>query len=169
MANLIKSLQSFYKPSDEIFSKTDMKTLIDEVFLIIGKACRNKGIKIQKQYNTGTYYFIGIPDQIKQVLLNVLQNSIDSISYGGDIILRMAKHSEEIIIEIQDTGHGIEKENQRFIFDPFFTTRGKEGTGLGLSVCYGIIKKHGGQIAIASEPNIGSSVTLMLPIKQEKQ
>ena len=69
-------------------------------------------------------------------------------------------------MEIQDTGHGIEKENQKFIFDPFYTTRGKEGTGLGLSVCYSILKKHGGQIAIESEPSIGSTVTLVLPIKQ---
>jgi PAS domain S-box-containing protein len=166
MAELIKNLQSFYKPSEETFSKTDMKNLLEEVLLIIGKACKNKGIKIQKNYCAGTYSFTAIEDQIKQVLLNVLQNSIDSISYGGNIALNLAKTSKEIIVEIQDTGHGIEQDKQKFIFDPFYTTRGKEGTGLGLSVSYGIIKKHGGHIGIESELNIGSTVNLILPIKQ---
>jgi signal transduction histidine kinase len=166
MADMIKNLQSFYKPSDETFSNTDMKKLLEEVFLIIGKSFKNKKINIKKNYGPGTYFFTAIEDQIKQVLLNVLQNSIDSISYGGNIMLSLAQNSNEIIVEIQDTGHGIEKENQKFIFDPFYTTRGKQGTGLGLSVCYGIINKHGGQICIESEPNVGSTVTLILPIKK---
>jgi two-component system, sporulation sensor kinase C len=167
MADMIKNLQSFYKPSDETFSVTDMRRLLEEVLLIVGKACKNKGIKIQKSYSAGTYFFTSIEDQIKQVLLNVLQNSIDSISYGGDIMLNLAQTSNEIILEIQDTGDGIEEENQKFIFEPFYTTRGKQGTGLGLSVCYGIIKKHGGHIYIKSEANLGSTVTLVVPIKQK--
>jgi two-component system, NtrC family, sensor kinase len=65
------------------------------------------------------------------------------------------------------TGHSIEKDVQKFIFDPFYTTRGKQGKELGLSVYYDIIKKHGGQISIESEPNVGSTVTLILPIKQK--
>jgi signal transduction histidine kinase len=167
MAELIKNLQSFYKPSDGTFSKTDMKSLLEEVLLIIGKACKDKGIKIHKKYNRDTYFFTGIEDQIKQVLLNILKNSIDSISYGGDITLNLAKTSKEIIIEIQDTGHGIKQDNQKFIFDPFYTTRGKEGTGLGLSVSYGIMKKHGGHKGIESEANLGSTVNLILPTNKK--
>ena len=119
MADMIKNLQSFYKPSDETFSKTDMSLLLEELLLIIAKTCGNKGIKIIRKYSDDKYLFEGIEDQIKQVLLNVLQNSIDSISYEGDIIVNLAKTSKEIIIEIQDTGHGIEEEKQRFIFDDF--------------------------------------------------
>jgi signal transduction histidine kinase len=167
MAEMIKNLQSFYKPSDDTFSQNDMTILLEEVFMIIERICRDEGIKIHKKYNTEEYFFIGIGDQIKQVLLNILQNSIDSISNQGDIIVRLAKNSKEIILEIQDTGDGIEKENQKFIFDPFYTTKSKQGTGLGLSVSYGIMKKHGGQIAIESEPNVGSTITLILPIKQK--
>ena len=114
------------------------------------------------------YLFEGIEDQIKQVLLNILQNAIDSISGEGEIFMNMAQTSNEIILEIQDTGSGIKAEDKEFIFDPFFSTKGKLGTGLGLSVSYGIIKKHGGDISIDSELNIGSTITLVLPRKRKK-
>jgi PAS domain S-box-containing protein len=167
MAGMIKSLQSFYKPSDETFMSINMVTLIDEVLLVVGKLCRNKRIIIHKKYGVCDPSFEGIEDQIKQVLLNVFQNAIDSISDGGEITLSLASVSKEIILEIQDTGSGIEKENQKYIFDPFYTTKGKEGTGLGLSVSYGIIKKHGGYIKIDSEPNIGSTITLVFPKRRK--
>ena len=168
MADMIKNLQSFYKPSEGIFTNNSMCHLLDDVLLISGKAARNKGIEFKKNYKSVEYSFEGIEDQIKQVLLNILQNSIDSISAGGEIVLNMAKNSKEIILEIQDTGSGIRAEDKKFIFDPFFSTKGKSGTGLGLSVSYGIIKKHGGDISIDSELNIGSTITLVLPRKRKK-
>ena len=167
MADMIKNLQSFYKPSKGTFTNNSMNQLLDDVLLISGKAARNKGIEIIKNYKSDEYSFEGIEDQIKQVLLNILQNSIDSISGGGEIVLNMAQTSKEIILEIQDTGSGIRAEDKKFIFDPFFSTKGKLGTGLGLSVSYGIIKKHGGEIAIHSDPNIGSTVTLVFPRKRK--
>jgi PAS domain S-box-containing protein len=165
MANMIKNLQSFYKPSEESFTINSMYELVEEVLLIAGKACKNKGITIHKVYKTGKYSFEGIEDQIKQVILNIINNSIESIlDSAGKITLKMAETSTDILLEIQDTGSGIDQENLNFIFDPFFTTKGKEGTGLGLSVSYGIIKKHGGDILIESELGIGSTVTLVIPI-----
>ena len=87
--------------------------------------------------------------------MNLINNSIDSISGdGGEIFLSMKGMSKVIVLEIQDTGHGIKDEDLKLIFDPFFTTKGKHGTGLGLSVSYGIIKNHGGDIIIDSELNI---------------
>ena len=167
MADMIKNLQSFYKPSEGTFTNNSMSQLLDDVLLISEKAAKNKGIEITKNYKSDAYFFDGIEDQIKQVLLNILQNSIDSISGGGKIILNIAHTSKEIILEIQDTGSGISMNDQKSIFDPFFSTKGKEGTGLGLSVSYGIIKKHGGEISIDSELNIGSTVTLVLPLKSK--
>jgi len=167
MADMVKNLQSFYKPSDETFSKTNMNLLLEELLLIIAKTCGNKGIKIIRNYSDDKYLFEGIEDQIKQVLLNVLQNAIDSITGEGEISLNLAKTSKEIIVEIIDTGQGIDKESQKFIFDPFYTTKGKKGTGLGLSVSYGIVKSHGGEINFESDLNIGSTVTLVLPISRK--
>ncbi len=168
MADMIKNLQSFYKPSEESFTAICMNKLIEEVLLIAGKACKDKGITIHKNYGAGNYSFEGIEDQIKQVILNIIKNSIDSISKdGGKITLSMAQTSKDIVVEIQDSGTGIDKTNLNFIFDPFFTTKGKEGTGFGLSVSYGIIKKHSGDILIESELGIGCTVTLVIPIKRE--
>ena len=167
MADMVKNLQSFYKPSDETFSKTNMSLLLEEVLLIVAKTCGNKGIKIIRKYSDDKFLFEGIEDQIKQVLLNVLQNAIDSISGEGEITLNLAKSSKQIIVEIIDTGQGIDKKSQKFIFDPFYTTKGKKGTGLGLSVSYGIVKSHGGQIVFESDLNIGSTVTLVLPISRK--
>ena len=168
MADMIKNLQSFYKPSEENFTINQMDELIEEVLLITSKACKDKQIIIHKNFQAATFSFEGIEDQIKQVILNLIRNSIDSITEDGGIIsLNLAITSTDILLEIQDTGKGIEKDNMKFIFDPFYTTKGKDGTGLGLSVSYGIIKNHGGDILIESELGIGSTATLIMPIRRK--
>jgi PAS domain S-box-containing protein len=168
MADMIKNLQSFYKPSEGVFIPTEMDKLIEGILLIVAKACEIKGIQVNENYNTDIFTFESIEDQIKQVILNVLQNSIDSISLdGGKITLTLDRTNSDLILKIQDTGKGIKTEDLKLIFDPFFTTKGKEGTGLGLSVSYGIVKSHGGEIIIESVLGVGSAVTLTLPIARE--
>ena len=169
MANMVKNLQSFYKPSDEKFSLISIETLIEEVLLIAKKALKEKKINVKKIYKTDKFIFNGIEDQIKQVILNVLENAIYSISKNdnGEITLKLNKVSNAITLEVSDTGKGIEKKNLKLIFDPFFTTKGREGTGLGLSVSYGIIKKHGGNITIDSQLGVGSNAIITLPINKK--
>ena len=168
MANMIKNLQSFYRPSDENFSLISIDKLIADILLIAKQALNEKKINVKKEYKTDTFIFKGIEDQIKQVILNVIQNAIDSIPENkfGEITLSLIKTAKFFVLKISDTGKGIKKKHMKMIFDPFFTTKGKEGTGLGLSVSYGIIKKHGGDITIESDVNVGSTVTLLLPINK---
>jgi len=169
MAGMIKNLQSFYQPSEENFTPVSINTLIEETLLIAGKALKEKGIEVKKDYTKNTYTVDAIEDQIKQVILNVIQNAIDSIktNNNGKITLTLTQSIDDFVLKINDTGTGIEKENMKMIFDPFFSTKGREGTGLGLSVSYGIIKKHGGDITIDSQLGIGSTVTLVIPIKRK--
>ena len=168
MADMIKNLQSFYKPSEGVFIPAQIDEVIEGVLLIIAKACKNKKIQINEIYNTDIFSFEVIEDQITQVILNILQNSIDSISSDeGKITLTLDRTNSNLILKVQDNGEGIKPENLKLIFDPFFTTRGKEGTGLGLSVSYGIVKSHGGEILIESVLSVGSTVTLILPITRE--
>ena len=170
MADMIKNLQSFYKPSEETFTLTCLNKLVEEVLLVSGKLCKNNGITIHKTYKTDKYNFEGIEDQIKQVLLNIIKNAIDSISQDeGEITMNISKTPSDLILEVKDTGRGIEAENIKSIYDPFYTTKGKEGTGLGLSVSYGIIKNHQGNIKIESTIGKGSTVTLTLPITRKNQ
>jgi len=169
MAGMIKNLQSFYKPTEDNFSSVSFKSLIEETLLIASKAILEKGIEIKKDYKIKTFTFNVIEDQIKQVLLNVIQNSIDSITKNnnGKITLELTQTINKFVLKICDSGKGITKENLKMIFDPFFTTKGNEGTGLGLSVSYGIIKKHGGDITIESQVGAGSTVSITLPIKRK--
>lgn len=105
--------------------------------------------------------------QIEQVLVNLFQNAIQAMLNGGKLQINLAREENGISISIKDEGVGIPEENLRRIFDPFFTTKPEgEGTGLGLSVSYGIISKHRGQIDVESQPGQGSTFTIKLPYDQ---
>ena len=104
--------------------------------------------------------------KIKQVLINLLMNAIHAVTPQGVIRISTGLNdtASRITVEVSDTGHGIAKENLPRIFDPFFTTKPTgEGTGLGLSVSYGIIKGHGGNISVKSKQGNGATFTLSLP------
>jgi signal transduction histidine kinase len=105
--------------------------------------------------------------QIEQVLVNLFQNAIQAMPNGGKININLNREEKGISLRVQDEGVGIPAENLSRIFDPFFTTKPEgEGTGLGLSVSYGIVTKHRGRIDVKSTPGKGSSFTIKLPYDQ---
>jgi two-component system, NtrC family, sensor kinase len=105
--------------------------------------------------------------QIEQVLINMIHNSLQAMPEGGMLRLALQKVGGDAHLIVQDTGGGIAPEHRRRIFDPFFTTKPEgQGTGLGLSVSYGIIKNHGGTIECQSELGIGTTFTIIIPIVQ---
>ena len=109
--------------------------------------------------------------ELQQVLLNLLNNSVDAMdSSGGRIQITTELRDQNIVIQIADNGIGIAQANLSRIFDPFYTTKpvGK-GTGLGLSICYGIIKKMGGNIDVQSVKGEGTTFSIHLPIDKEEQ
>ena len=126
-----------------------------------------KGIQVNQQFFDHLPQVEVVEDQIKQVILNFIQNSADSISGEGQITLTTEQQGSKLKIKIQDTGHGISKDDIENLFDPFFTTKAQQGTGLGLSVSYGIIRDHGGDIEVKSELDKGTTFTINLPIKTE--
>jgi two-component system NtrC family sensor kinase len=106
--------------------------------------------------------------QIQQAIIALATNAIDAMPEGGTLTLRAFGQANRVVIEIQDTGFGIEPENVSKIFEPFFTTKeiGK-GTGLGLAVCYGIITENGGRLGVRSNVGVGTTFSIFLPIKVE--
>lgn len=102
--------------------------------------------------------------QIQQAVIALGTNAIDAMANGGTLILRAFTQANGVVIEVEDTGVGIEPENLSKVFEPFFTTKevGK-GTGLGLSVCYGIITEHGGRLSVRSNVGKGSVFSILLP------
>jgi signal transduction histidine kinase len=101
--------------------------------------------------------------QMQEVFMNILKNSAEAMPEGGTITVATSKSDDGAIVEIKDTGKGISEGDMEHIFDPFFTTR-EMGTGLGLSVSYGIVKLHGGDLKYASTPGKGVTATIFLPL-----
>lgn len=105
--------------------------------------------------------------QIEQVLVNLTQNAIQAMPDGGKLKLQLIREDRGIKLRVQDSGVGIAEENLRRVFDPFFTTKAEgDGTGLGLSVSYGIVTRHRGSIGVKSQPGKGSVFTIKLPYDQ---
>jgi two-component system NtrC family sensor kinase len=106
---------------------------------------------------------------MKQVLLNLVHNSLQAMPNGGEMEIRThtasLHHRDWVVISVRDTGVGIPQLEQSRIFEPFYTTKGDQGgTGLGLSVTYGIVTDHGGHINVESQPGTGSTFTVWLPL-----
>lgn len=110
---------------------------------------------------------LGDAAELKQALVNILFNSLDAMPKGGKITVSSRHDNGSVVISVTDTGEGIPDEIKGKIFDPFFTTRGSKGIGLGLSVTYGIINRHGGKIDFSSTAGEGTTFTIQLPIAAE--
>jgi len=104
--------------------------------------------------------------EMEQLLINLLQNSVDATNSDGHITIESRVHERELRVTITDTGCGIPYEVLNRIFDPFFTTKTVGyGTGLGLSVCHDIVRRAGGSIEVQSAPGQGTRVTIALPLR----
>jgi two-component system NtrC family sensor kinase len=104
-------------------------------------------------------------NQMRQVMLNMIKNAKEAMPKGGTLTVRTSREDNKVLIRIEDTGIGIPEEIRDKIFEAFFTTKQKvKGVGLGLSVCYGIIKDHGGEIRVQSEEEKGTTFIISMPI-----
>jgi PAS domain S-box-containing protein len=164
MAGLVRKLQGFYKPTDDTKSNVDIHQVLDDIEALAKKKMKVKGINLIKNYCPDLPTIYIVEDQVKQVLLNLINNAEEAISDNGEITISTEFNDAYIKVRVQDTGEGIPQENLKLIFEPFFSTKGIKGTGLGLSVCYGLVNAHGGNIEVASKPGEGSTFTLSLPI-----
>ena len=166
---IVHDLKDFSHVDEEEWQWTDVHKGIDSTLNVVNNEIKYKA-KVIKEYGD-------LPDveciasQLNQVFMNLLVNASHAIEEQGTITIRTGKsENEHIWIKITDTGKGIKQENISKLFDPFFTTKPVgQGTGLGLSLSYGIIQKHGGQIDVESEINKGTQFTITLPIKQQEQ
>jgi signal transduction histidine kinase/ActR/RegA family two-component response regulator len=110
-----------------------------------------------------TAFVMGDPVELREVLVNVIYNAVDAMPTGGQIYLSAQEVDDRVILSITDTGTGMRPEVKSRLFDPFFTTKGKAGTGMGLAVSFGIIRRHDGSIEVKSEPGRGTTFIISLP------
>lgn len=167
--NLIDDLLNFNKPPVEVKKATDTHLMLDEIVVSVKKEYNTGNVIIKKQYAPNLPNLHLVPDQIKQVLLNLLTNAEDAITdKTGTITITTETLPGGVAVRIKDTGCGISKADLPLIFEPFFTTRSfAQRTGLGLSIAIGIIKGHGGDIMVDSTSDQGTTVSILLPLKQQ--
>jgi PAS domain S-box-containing protein len=166
MKQLIRSLQEFYRPSSNRKEMMDLQKSIDSLLLLHKSDFNSKRISVKRNYADHLPQILAIPDQIKQVLLNLLTNAADAcLQPGGVITISTWQEDRSVVVAIKDTGAGIKPENLDLIFQPFYTTKPEvRGTGLGLSICHDIVQKHRGEIRVESRPGEGSTFTVVLPV-----
>lgn len=161
-AHIVKDLLDFARNSELKLCNIDINNEISKVLGIMNLQVRN--IKVETFFEP-LPLIIGDSVRIQQVLMNLLTNSIQSITENGEIKIKTTAKEKNVEISISDNGCGIPEENLDKIFDPFFTTKEpSKGTGLGLSICYGIIKRHKGSIEVKSEVETGTTFTIKLPV-----
>jgi PAS domain S-box-containing protein len=167
MAGLIARLRDTYRPVDAAdYQSESVDTLIEEVQKLLDTHLRHNNVRLEFTPNPKTPHAVLIRDQIKQVILNLCINAIESMPEGGKLTIYSTDfpESDEIQINVSDTGPGISPEVQNRIFEPFFTTK-EGGTGLGLAVSYEIAQNHGGNITAVNNKGPGCTFTLSLPYK----
>ncbi|HKJ66902.1 MAG TPA: ATP-binding protein [bacterium] len=166
ITKIVRELVDFSRPSSIQSTSTQINHTINSAVGLLKYDGRCQNINFQLDLDSNLPRVTCVPDQIHQVLVNLLLNSIDAMQEEGETItVSTCCRNGQIQIAVNDKGIGMSKEVQEKVFEPFFTTKdvGK-GTGLGLSVSHGIISKMGGKIFVDSEPHQGSTFTIELPI-----
>ena len=167
--SIVEGLLNFARTSKPREDIIRIDEAIDDVLSFIQQHAGLDNIEVKKEYYPALPQMLLDEKKIKQVLMNLIMNAKHAIGDSGLLSLStgMNESGRQVMIRVSDTGYGIEKKNLARIFDPFFTTKPTgEGTGLGLSVSYGIIKNHGGDIMVESKTGEGSTFTLVLPVIQ---
>ncbi len=164
LTEMLRKMLSFSKPDEEEKQPANINTILDEILLLHEKQLREHSIRISSSLAEDLDMVKASKNQLRQVFLNIISNARDAMPEGGTLSVTTRAEGGNVHVEISDTGTGIRKENLDKIFDSFFTTKDSiKDVGLGLSVCYGFIKDHGGDIKVESEWGSGATFTIILP------
>ena len=170
MAALIERLRSSYRPaSASDFQSIQLNALLEDVHALVATHLRHNHIAFEFHPDPNLPPVIGLPDQFKQVTLNLVMNAVEAMPGGGRLTITTAYDGEkEICFSIADTGPGMDPTILPNIFDPFVTNK-RQGTGLGLTITYDIIQRHHGRIVAENAPGGGAIFTVWLPIHTENE
>jgi PAS domain S-box-containing protein len=164
LSDLLRKMLSFSKPDEEQKQPVDVNVVLDEILLLVRKQLNENSIKISTALEEDPAKVYASKNQLRQVFLNLISNARDAMPEGGTLTIKTKSNRDNILVEVIDSGMGIREEHLDKIFEAFFTTKeGVKGVGLGLSVCYGFIKEHGGDIKVSSKQSEGTAFTIILP------
>ena len=165
---ILDNLRDFSKHKPPQKLALDLNALLEHTLDLVAHQIRQKKIELHQDLAQLDAIWAD-QDQLGQVLLNLIGNAIDAMDTGGVLTIRTrvlpANGNEQIVeVDIGDTGPGIAEDRIDRIFEPFYSTKGEEGTGLGLPICLGIVEEHGGELAVDSTENVGTTFHIHLPI-----
>ncbi len=163
---IIQRLLKFSRPSRGNIQEKDINASIESVVNILEHQFNLAGVKIKRNYARNLAPIFIDEEQLQEVFMNLLNNAKDAMEKGGEITINTSGVDDSIKIDFRDTGCGMPEEVIKHIFEPFFTTKEK-GNGLGLSVCYGIIKAHQGELSFESKIGQGATASIVLPLKEK--
>ncbi|MBI1795212.1 MAG: GAF domain-containing protein [Chloroflexi bacterium] len=166
---VVRRLLDFARQGERIRSKSDINEIVEDVLALTKHLIHTSGVRLNIWLGKELPWASVDSNQMKQVFLNLIHNALQAMPSGGNLdiqtVTRERGNRSWVTVSIKDSGIGIDPQNKERIFEPFFTTKGNTGgTGLGLSVTYGIVTDHGGTIEVESRPGLGSTFTVWLPI-----
>jgi signal transduction histidine kinase/ActR/RegA family two-component response regulator len=167
---IVRRLREFYRPEERPETRPiAVNDLFARVLALTEPAWKaqaqasGKNIRVETDCGDKSMVVNGNEAALREMMTNLVLNSIDAIAQRGTIRLVAAKEGNWVVLRVSDSGGGMPEEVRMRCFEPFFSTKGKHGTGLGLSMCHGIVQRHGGQITVDSEPGHGTVFTIRLP------
>jgi two-component system, NtrC family, sensor kinase len=168
---IVKSLLDFARERKPLVESLHINEVLDATLKLFEGQFLFQNVEVVREYGANLPAIEADHSQLEQVFMNIILNAVDAMNGRGRLVLATREGEQAGFVEagISDTGSGISQENLDRIFDPFFTTKGVgHGTGLGLSVSYGIVQAHGGDIAVTSTPGSGATFTVSLPAKVQR-
>lgn len=168
-SSVVRRLLDFSRQGERLRTSADLNEVINDVIALTQHLLQTNNVNLLTELEESLPWVSIDTNQIKQVLLNLIHNGLQAMPTGGEMRIFTRNGQREnrkwVVMSVKDSGVGISPEDQARIFEPFFTTKGdRGGTGLGLSVTYGIIADHGGTIDVSSQPGGGSLFEVWLPV-----
>ncbi|MCC7511465.1 MAG: hypothetical protein IT296_02320, partial [Anaerolineae bacterium] len=167
--DVVRRLLDFARQTESTRVSADLNETLQDVVELTRHLMHTSGVVFTSSLAPNLPWVSVDRNQMKQVFLNLFHNALQAMPTGGELKLQTSRASRDgrewVVASVRDTGQGILPEHRERVFEPFFTTKSNQaGTGLGLSVTYGIVTDHGGVIEVESQPGEGSTFTVWLPI-----
>ena len=160
---IVKELSDFAKPAPLQLQPVRLCELVEDTLSLFSNQCLTQGVEVKKSFGENGQAIQADPQQLKQVLLNLLLNSLEAMPDGGRLEVVTQADRTYLKLWVIDTGCGIAPDHHENVWDPFFTTK-ERGMGLGLAIVKGVVERHGGRISLSSTPEKGTVVEVSLPI-----
>jgi len=163
IARIVDELRKFHRPSGVEFTFLDVREVLEAILALTSRQLQASGIEVVRHIPHDQLTVNGNSDHLRQVFLNLILNARAAMEKGGRLTVELQRQDTRVLIRFVDTGPGIDEEIVPKIFEPFFTTKGESGSGLGLSICQGIIKSHKGSITFRNA-SPGGCFEIVLPL-----